>query len=79
MCFLFLICFLIKEEIAFIKFMKILGKVRNIIKNKFNIKLIYSRKYLKIEKIDTKGGFQCLYTPVILIDSIDRKDENYYP
>ena len=30
--------------------MKILEKVRNIIKNKFNSKLIYSEKYLKAEK-----------------------------
>ena len=27
---------------------------------------------------NTKGGFQCLYAPVISIDSIYRKDENYY-
>ena len=25
-----------------------------------------------------KGGFQCLYAPIILIDLIYRKDENYY-
>ena len=41
--------------------MKILEKVRNIIKNKFNSKLIYSEKYLKAEKKKTaKGGFKCL-------------------
>ena len=55
-------------------------QVRNIIKNKFNSKLIYSKKYLKAEKkINAKGGFQCLHTPVMLIDSIYRKDENFYP
>ena len=25
-----------------------------------------------------KGGLQCLYAPIILIDLIYRKDENYY-
>ena len=49
--------------------MEILEKVNNIIKNKFNSELTYSKKYLKAEKrINTKGGFQCLYAPIILID-----------
>ena len=39
--------FLIKKEEKFIKYMEILEKVRNIIKNKFNSELIYSKKYLK--------------------------------
>ena len=34
---------------------------------------------MKKRKINTKGGFQCFYAPVIFIDSIDRKDENYNP
>ena len=56
------IYFLIKKEKVFIKYMEILKKVRNIIKNKFNSELIYSKKYLNAEKkINTKGGFQCLY------------------
>ena len=42
--------FLIKEGAVFIKYMEILEKIRNIIKNKFNTKLIYSKKYLKPEK-----------------------------
>ena len=41
---------LIKERKVFIKYMEVLGKVRNIIKNKFNSKLTYSKKYLKGEK-----------------------------
>ena len=74
------IYFLIKKENAFIKYVEVLWKVRNIIKNKFNSELIYSKKYLKVEKnINSKRGFQCLYAPVLLIDSIYRKDENYYP
>ena len=75
------IFFLIKEEKVFIKYMEILEKVNNIIKNKFNSKLMYSKKYLKAEKeikINTKGVFQCLYAPIILIESIYSKDENYY-
>ena len=44
------IYFLVKEEKVFIKYIAILDKVSNIIKNKFNRKLIYSKKYLKVEK-----------------------------
>ena len=74
------IYFLIKKEKVLIKYMKILEKV--IIKSKFNSELIYSKKYLKVKKkkkINSKGGFQCLYAPVILIDSIYGKDGNYNP
>ena len=42
--------FLIKEEKLFIKYMEILEKASNTIKNKFNSELIYSKKYLKAEK-----------------------------
>ena len=60
--------------------MEILEEVSNIIKNKFSSEL-NSKKYLKAEKktyththththTHTKGGFQCLYAPIILIDSI---------
>ena len=60
---------LIKKEKVFTKYMEIFEKVSNIIKNKFNSELTYSKKYLKAEKrINTKGGFQCLYAPIILID-----------
>ena len=31
------------------------------------------------KRINAKGGFHCLYAPVILIDSIYRKDENLCP
>ena len=41
---------------------------------------IYSKKISKRWKnINTKGGFQFLYLPVILIDSVYRNNENYYP
>ena len=36
---------------------------------------MYCKRYLKAEK----GDFQCLYAPIISINSIYRKDENYYP
>ena len=41
------ICFFIQKVKVFVKYMKILEKVRNIIKSKFNRNLIYSEKYLK--------------------------------
>ena len=51
-----------------------LEKVSNIIKNRFNYEIMYSKKYLK--KRNTEGGFQCLYVRIILIDSNYRKDCN---
>ena len=41
---------LIKEEKVFIKYIEILEKVSNKIKKNFNTELIYSKKYLKVEK-----------------------------
>ena len=32
-----------------------------------------------LKNIDIFIGLHCLYAPVILIDSVYRKDENYYP
>ena len=60
--------------------MEILENVFNIIENKFSSELIYSKKNKKAEeKVNINRGFQCLYTTIILIDSIHRKDKNYYP
>ena len=60
--------------------MEILEKVSNTIKNKFNSELMHWKKYLKAEKrINTKEGFQSLHAPIILVSSIYREDENYYP
>ena len=56
---------------------------KNLIVNLYSI-----IKYLKVEKkINTKESLQCFYNintytcniPVILIDSVFRKDVNYYP
>ena len=50
-----------------------------------NSEIIYNKKYLKAKtksynkKINSKEYSQCIYTPVILIDSVHIKDKNYYP
>ena len=51
-----------------------------IIKNKFNSEIIYNKKYLKVEKrLNTKESFWFFYIPVVLFDSVYRKDGSYYP
>ena len=42
---------MIRDEKKFIRDMEILENVSNMIKNKFNSEIIYSKKYLKAEKI----------------------------
>ena len=60
--------FMIKEEKVFDEYNNIWEKVDNVIK-----------QFIKSEnKINTKEGFQYFYIPVILIDSVNIKDENYY-
>ena len=59
--------------------MTIWEKVSNIIEKEFNSELVYNKKYLKAKKINTKERFHWVYAQVILIDSVYRKDENYYP
>ena len=55
-------------------------KVSDVIKTNFNSELIYNKFCLKAEKrFNTKESFQCLYTPVILIDSIYIENKNCYP
>ena len=65
---LFIYLFIFDKKLVFDKYKEILENIRNIIKNKFNLYIV--KKYLKAEKINTKGGFgcRCLYAPVILID-----------
>ena len=74
--------FMTKDEIFFDKYMKICQKVSNIIEIKkhlivslYIIKNIQKRE----KKFTTKESFECFYIPVILIHSVYRKDENYYP
>ena len=72
--------FMTKDKKLFDKYMTIWGKVSNIIIKKVNSGLIYNKKYRKAEKrFNTKESFQCFYIPVILFDSVYRKDRNYYP
>ena len=53
-------CFMIKDEKNFDKYMTIWEKVSNIIK-KINRELIYDKKLKK--KLNTKESFQCFYIP----------------
>ena len=70
--------FMIKDEKKIDRYI-IWEKVSNIIK-KINSELIYNKKYLNAEKrFNTRESFQCFYIPVILLDSVYRKDRNYYP
>ena len=70
--------FMINNRKVFDKFNEI-WKVSNFIK-KINSELVYNKKYIKREnKMNTKESLQCFYIPVMLIDSVYRKDENYYP
>ena len=65
--------FMIKDENIFDKYMTIYEKVNNILQVK-------SKKYLKAEiRFNTNKTFHCFYIPEILLDSVYRKDGNYYP
>ena len=58
----------------FDKYMTVWEKDSNIIK-KINGELIYNKKHLKAEKrFNSKESFQCFYIPVILFDSVCKKD-----
>ena len=75
------------------KYNEIWKKISNIIQKEFDSKSVYNEKYLKTKiksyngKINTnfhnykipKEGCQCICQSVILIDSVYRKDKNYYP
>ena len=71
--------FLIKDETLFGRYKKTWEKVSNIIKKEFNSELVYNKRYLKAKKNKTKERFHWGCGRVILIDSVYRKDENYYP
>ena len=77
----------------FEKYNEIWIKVSNNIKKQVNGELVYNEKYLKTKsksykgKINTnfqnskiaKEGCQYIFLLIILIDSVYRKDKNYYP
>ena len=72
--------FMIKDENIFDKYMTIYEKVNNILQKKVKSKIIYDKKYLKAEtRFNTNKTFHCFYIPEILLDSVYRKDGNYYP
>ena len=84
--------FLIKDEKLLEKYNEIWKKVSNIIKKEFDSKPVRNEKYIKPKiksyngKINTnfhnnkipKEGSQCICLSVILIDSVYKKDKNYY-
>ena len=60
-------------ENCFDKYMTIWGK-------KINSELTHNKKCLKVEKrFNIKESFKCFYIPIILLDSVYRKDRNYCP
>ena len=85
--------FFIKDEKLLKIYNKIWKKVSNIIKKVFDSRPVYNKKYPKNKiktcngKINTnfhnnkipKEGCKIVFLSVILIDSIYRKKESYYP
>ena len=85
--------FLIKNDELLKKCNKILNKVKNTIDKEFDRDPIYNDKYLKAKikscngKINTnfhnnkipQEFSQCIFLSVILIDSVFRTVNNYYP
>ena len=60
--------------------MTTLENVTNVIIKKINSQLINDKIYVKAEKrFNTIESFHSFYIPVILFDSVYRKDGNYYP
>ena len=85
--------FVIKDDELLEKYNEMWGKVKNIIKKKFDSEPVYDEKYLKAKiksyngKINTdfhnnkipKESSQFICLPEILNDSVFRTDKNYYP
>ena len=83
----------IKDNDLLEKYNEIWEKVKNNMKNELDSEPVYNKKYMTIkiksynEKINTnfpnnkilKGGSQCIYLSVILIDTVFIKGKNYYP
>ena len=63
--------FLIKDEIW--------KKVSNILKKEFYSKAVYNEKYIKTKIKYYNGKIDTNFLSVILIDSVYKKDKNYYP
>ena len=76
--------FSIKDNKLLKKYNEILKKGSNSIKKEFNSEAFYNEKYLKTKIKSYNGKINiCIYLHlhllVILIDSVYRKDKNYYP
>ena len=72
-------CFLIKEGKVFDKYNEIWEKLAISPKGNLMVNLHIIKKSLKAEKkINTKEIFQYFWITIIVIDSVYRKDENYY-
>ena len=59
--------------------MKFGKKLAILLKTEFDSEPAHNKKKKLKKRINTKEGFQCFCVPVILIDSVCRKDKNYYP
>ena len=87
------VSFLIKDDELLEKYNELWENVKNIIKKEFDSEPVYNEKYLKAKikfyngKINTnfhnnkipKEGSQFICLPLILIDSVFRTGNNYYP
>ena len=87
------VSFLIKDDDLLEKYNELWEKVKNIIKKEFDSEPVYNEKYLKVKikfyngKINKnfynnkipKEGSQFICLSLILIDSVFRTGNNYYP
>ena len=84
---------MIKDDKLLKKYTEVWKKVENTIDKEFDSDLVYNEKYLEAEikfnngKINTNShnnkiaqeGSQCICPSVILVDSVFRTGNNYYP
>lgn len=87
------VSFFIKNDVLLEKYSKIWNKVSNTVKEGFDSKPVFSRKYLKTKtkssenKVSTsfhddgipKEGAHFNFISIILIDPVFKIDRNYYP
>ena len=80
--------FLIKDEKLLGKYNKIWEKAGNIIKQEFDSNHAYNKKYIKTEIKSSKNFHknevpkeccECICLSIIWLDSVYRRDKNYYP
>ena len=78
--------FSIKDDKLLEKYNEIWETVTNIIYKEFDSNPIYNEKYIKTKikvynkKVNTNfHGLECVCLPIILLDSVYKKDNKYYP